>query len=257
VEGSESIEMEDNAYIGSAIAGALYIAAGIRLAQLRARTGQLPELLLSVCFLLWGISYLLFAVPSAFADESLIDPFFFPANVISQAGSLACAAFTWKVFRAHEKWAPVCFAGIALCLLAGAGGSFWEQGWQSSSPLTSTWYWLEWTGATLPFLWIAVEATIQFRKAGQRQQLGLCDAMVRNRFLIWAIIGVFWVTLQLIFIIQDIAWARSHQWPAYSDTLVGILELTSIGMVWLVFFPPAVYRRWIDSGSPNEIAAEG
>jgi hypothetical protein len=249
--------MEDNAYIGSAIAGALYIAAGIRLARLRGRTGELPELVLSVCFLLWGVSYLLYAVPSALGNESLINPFFFPANILSDAGALACSVFTWKVFRASEKWAPLFVAGIALCLVAGIGASAWAGEWEGSPPLTSAWYWFEWAGATLPCLWIGVEAFIQFRKASRRQRLGLCDALVRNRYLLWGIVGAFWVTLQFIFIFQDIAWARTHQWPAYSDTLVGILEIISIGTVWLVFFPPAAYRRWVESASPAEMLADG
>jgi hypothetical protein len=247
--------MEDS-YIGTAIAGALYFVAGTRLARLYRRTGEFPELALSACFVCWSVSYLLYAVPIATANESLIAPFFLAANLLDVLGILSCAVFTWKVFRIGEKWAPLFVAGIALCLVIGIGTSIWTGEFGDASPLTSVWYWLEWAGATLTYAWIGVEASIQFQKAGQRQRLGLSDALVRNRLLLWGLVGAFWLILQFIFIVQDIAWARSHQWPAYSDTLVGILESASIGTVWVVFFPPIFYRRWVERSSSNEIAAE-
>jgi hypothetical protein len=50
--------MEENAYIGGAIAGLFYLIAGIRLFRLSLRTGEAPERLLGVTFLVWSLSYL-------------------------------------------------------------------------------------------------------------------------------------------------------------------------------------------------------
>jgi len=128
---------------------------------------------------------------------------------------------------------------------------------EGSSPLTSVWYWLRWTGATVACAWIGVEASIQYRMAGRREALGLSDALVRNRLLLWGGVGVCWVVLQIVYIGQDIAWARTQQWPAFSDTLVGIIEFLSIGMVWIAFFPPRAYRAWIERRTPDAARAEG
>ena len=40
--------------------------------------------------------------------------------------------------------------------------------------------------------------------------------------------------------------------------LVGLLEIASIGTVWLVFFPPAFYRNWINKvATVADAAGEG
>jgi hypothetical protein len=30
------------------------------------------------------------------------------------------------------------------------------------------------------------------------------------------------------------------------DQLLGSLEMLTIGMIWLAFFPPRIYRAWIE-----------
>jgi len=249
--------MEDGAYLGAVIAGALYVIAGARLARLSLRTGELPEAALATCFLCWGVSYFAYAIPTALADESLIARCFFTGAILGDVGAVAAAVFTWKVFRAKAAWARVLVGAIALAFVASNAGHAAVGDFEGSSPLTSVWYWLRWTGATVACAWIGVEASIQYRMAGRREALGLSDALVRNRLLLWGGVGVCWVVLQIVYIGQDIAWARTQQWPAFSDTLVGIIEFLSIGMVWIAFFPPRAYRAWIERRTPDAARAEG
>jgi hypothetical protein len=35
------------------------------------------------------------------------------------------------------------------------------------------------------------------------------------------------------------------------DGLVGMIELTAIALIYLVFFPPAFYRHWINRATPT------
>jgi len=237
--------MDVSEFIGSGIAGLLYVVIGIRMGQLYARTRQAPELTLGVCFVLWGCSYLFYAAPSVLTDEGLIAPLFATGNVLSSMGTLACAAFTWRVFRPMDRWAAAFCGLIAICLVSGMGISAWAGELEGASPLSSSWYWLDWTGAALTYGWIALEASIQAARASQRMELGLCDAMGRNRLRLWSIVGMCWLVLQHVYVYQDITWARTREWPGHIDAAVGVIEIFSLATIWLVFFPPSVYRRWV------------
>jgi hypothetical protein len=39
------------------------------------------------------------------------------------------------------------------------------------------------------------------------------------------------------------------RWPASLSFTLALLELSGVAMVWLVFYPPAAYRRWINRES--------
>jgi hypothetical protein len=49
---------------------------------------------------------------------------------------------------------------------------------------------------------------------------------------------------------QNIEYQLTQELSAAMDYLLMTTELISISMVWLVFFPPAVYRRWIQRAAP-------
>ena len=40
------------------------------------------------------------------------------------------------------------------------------------------------------------------------------------------------------------------------DSLVGGFEVGAIALIWLVFFPPAVYQRWINRTATLSLAGE-
>jgi hypothetical protein len=244
--GGQSVDLKD--FLGSGIAGLLYVAVGIRMGRLYLRSRQLPELCLGICFVLWGCSYMLYAAPSALADDGLIAPLFSMGNVLSSMGTLACAVFIWRVFRDEEGWAARLTGFIAFCLVVGIGVSAWRGELEGASPLVSPWYWLDWLGATTTYAWLATEAFLQATRATQRMALGLCDSMVRNRLRLWSIVASGWLMLQFVYVFQDITWAATREWPGRSDTFVGLIEIASISIVWLIFFAPSAYRRWI-SGS--------
>ena len=45
---------------------------------------------------------------------------------------------------------------------------------------------------------------------------------------------------------QYIIYEITTQWLASLSLTLALLELSGVGLVWLVFYPPAVYRRWIN-----------
>jgi hypothetical protein len=75
--------------------------------------------------------------------------------------------------------------------------------------------------------------------------------------LLWALFGTLQVCLSLVLLPQYAEYETTNQFTAMWDALYGTIEIASLVMIWLVFFPPAFYRRWINGNAPLEMAEEG
>ncbi len=128
--------------------------------------------------------------------------------------------------------------------------------WEGFS-ISSGWFRLEWVGFTLPFAWAGSETFAQYSRARRRVRMGLCDPLVCNRYLLWALFGVLQVFLCLILLPQYAEYEASNQFTQTWDTLYGAVEIFSLVMIWLVFFPPDSYQRWINGNAPVEMAEAG
>jgi hypothetical protein len=248
--------MEDHAYIGELLAAVVYLIAGVRLLRLAQRTGEAPERLLGVAFALIGTSYLLYTAPIIYGLESLWTPLTLAGRITFAVGVVPVALFTRTVFRRHESWATWLVCGCGVLLSVGVTFSL-LGGDVEGMTLTSWWFWLEWLGYTVPPAWISVEAFLVYAGAKRRKRIGLCDALVANRYLLWAFHGLFGVGGSLSVIAMYSDYAATGTFSAWTDSLLGGLEMGSIVMLWLVFFPPTFYRRWIQSTAPVAKAEEG
>ena len=74
----------------------------------------------------------------------------------------------------------------------------------------------------------------------------------------WAsvLVGVLQLSTFLVSLAQYAEYEVTGVWSTWSDSTLGVLEMVTIGTIWLVFFPPAVYRRWVanDVESPEQTA---
>ena len=242
--------MEDSAYIGESIAGVVYLIVGVRLLRLALRTGKLPERFLSASFLAWGLSYVLYNLPYALADESLLRSLYPAGRLVTATGAITYALFTWSVFRRHDAGGLWMVAGTAVCLIAGVVGSVWVGDWEGVYPIRNPWWWPEWVGVTATEAWLGTEALVQYGKARQRLRLGLSPSLSCNRFLLLGLVSVLSLALQFVVVAQSIEYEITQRWSATTDALVSGVELTTIAMIWLVFFPPAFYRSWINGAVP-------
>ena len=248
--------MEGHAYLGELLAGVVYLIAGIRLLRLSQRTGEAPERLLGACFIAIAASALSYVLPNLPRFESLWMPLNFAGRVFVIPYSVIFALFTWRVFRPEARWGGWLVWGSAILLVIGIGGSAMGGDWEGFS-ISSGWFWLEWVGYTLPFCWAGSETFAQYSRARRRKQLGLCDPLVCNRYLLWALFGALQVCLSLVLLPQYATYETTNQFTATWDALYGTIEIFSLVMIWLVFFPPAFYRRWINGTAPAATAAEG
>jgi hypothetical protein len=235
---------------GNAIAWVAYLYVGVRLYRLSRRSGQLPEFLIAATFLFWALSYPLYDIPYAIVrSDELIPAVCSYASLITLAvGNAAFAFFIRSVFRPDARWATWLAAAIAVSLVAGVAGSAWVGDWVGINPLANPWYWLKDFGSFAPSIWMAAEGFAQYFKARRRLKLGLCEPMACNRFLLWGIAGVLWMILEVILTANDFALALTGQWSELLNFGVALFEVVPISIVWLVFFPPEFYRRWVEGG---------
>jgi hypothetical protein len=247
-------------YFGWITSGLIYLVAGVRVYSLSRRTGESSERLMAASLLLWGLSYFLYEISYAVAgDESRISLFFEVAwRAANYAADIAFALFTRRVFRTRERWATWLVAGIALCLIVGAGGLTWRSEWEGAHLLSSPWYWLESVGVLTPSVWMGIEGIAQHRKARQRRRLGLCTPLICNRYLLWGLAGILWGSSELVAIPQLTEFEIFRGWSISVDALVTSLDIPAVCIMWTVFFPPAFYRYWIEKlGAVADAAAEG
>jgi hypothetical protein len=204
--------LDASAYFGGAFAGFFYLVAGIRLVRLSVRTGQAAERLLGSSFLLWSVSYLCWQVPIADPDHVLATPLFFAGRVVNYIATVLCVVFSRLVFRNQKRWATGFVIGIAIGLSVGVAGSAAVGDWEGIHPLSNPWWWLEWLAYSAAMSWVGVEGLVEYSKARQRRRLGLCDALVCNRYLLWGLAGVLWALYALLLVAQTVHFERNQAW---------------------------------------------
>jgi len=235
--------MEEHAYLVPIIASFVYLIASVRLLRLHRRTALRPELLLGVCFALWGLYYFGFNVPSLLH----LDPWPFAIEWTIEStyilGAFPYLFFIRSVFRPDGAWASVLVAISSTFMVVGAGMGAVEG--QVVYSLHNPWFVVEWVGYTTPCVWMCVEAMLSRNGAQKRAQLGLVEPIVVNRYLLLALFGGFQVLACLsdLSLANDISSARAVS--LISNALLGSTEIASVVLLWLAFFPPTLYANWI------------
>lgn len=235
--------MEDSAYFTSIVAGTFYLVASYRLLRLGLRTGERPELLLGLYFGCAGQWYVLYNAPHFLGLESLpplVEQGVEWAYVI---GVVPYLLFIRATFRAESGWAMAVVAASTLLLFAGAAASSLSGGF--SNVMSDPAYLIEWTGYTVPCVWLCGESAITHAAAKKRAKIGLCEPIVANRYLLFAGFGFF----QVVACAADILWASGNEVgsvaASFSYALLGGSEIASVAVLWLAFFPPRTYSTWI------------
>jgi hypothetical protein len=244
--------MDESAYIMEAIAGVVFLVVGVRLYLLSRQTGQAPEFFIALMFVLWALGYALYDIPYAFVegDES-IAPFFAYSSLLAiNLGNVALALFTKQVFRKKQRWALWLVVAIAICLALGAAGSAWVGDWEQVNPLANPGYWPQTLGGIAPAAWMGIEGLAHYASARKRLKIGLCAPLTCHHFLLWGFAGALWSGLEIVLVTQDFIYLSAGDWSGALGIVSGLLEIAPIGMMWLVFFAPSGYRRWIEGATP-------
>jgi len=88
-----------------------------------------------------------------------------------------------------------------------------------------------------------MEASVYYLKLRQHRWLGEGDALLCNRMGIWCLVGVCWVVVESLSAVQYVIYEATQRWLVSLSFTLAVLELIGVAMIWLVFYPPAAYRR--------------
>ncbi len=229
-------------------------ALGARLLRLSRRSGLEPERWLGFAFSSAGASAWL--LPLA-ASGSLAPETSRILALVAQVGLTgavcAFAVFTWRVFRSDSpaaRW----LALVVVVANVAAAGAVVASGVPIPTGPAGLAIVLARCGA---LLWLFVESALCARRARRRVRIGLGDPIVANRFVLWTV----WTgTLAAIpLFVLGLRAAGALEAPVAGaplpPMLTAVLVLLGAGgaaaalAVWLAFFPPAAYRRWILAGA--------
>ena len=235
--------MEENAYITAIAAGTFYLIASYRLLRLSRRTRERPELLLGLYFALSGLYYLVYNSPSLLGIDQWPLPIGIAIEWTYTIGVLPYLFFIRAVFRRDDAWAGWLVGACSAFMLVGMGEA--TATGRVEPVLDNPWFFMEWLGYTIPCIWMGCEAMLCRQGAKKRARIGLCPAIVANRYLLLALFGGF----QVLACFADLYWAHDKAGgeavSMISDALLGGAEIASVTLLWLAFFPPRSYENWI------------
>jgi len=241
--------MENGFDLVSIFTGLFYLLASHRLIGLSFRTRRHPELWLGCFFAASGLWYVVYNMPYLFGFDEL--PALVGASVewLYALGAIGYLLFIQITFRPDAAWAvTLVFIGVAFLLIGVTGASL--SGHYSVS-LESPWFLMEWIGYTIPCFWMCAEGFRARVLAGRRARIGLCPAIVANRYLLFASFAL----LQILGSFAELLWAFELDSSSAFETLVFHLltgtEIVSIALLWLAVFPPTRYREWIAHRAEN------
>jgi hypothetical protein len=236
--------MEQSAYLISIAAGVFYLIAGYRLLRLSRRTGEHPELLLGIYFAFSGLWYVLYNAPYLLGMEALPPLIGKGIEWLYVVGVVPYLLFIRSAFRPGSAWATAVVIVCTLFMFAGAIVT--SVTGELSITLDDPAFLIEWIGYTVPCVWMCCEGALSNAAARKRVRIGLCDPIVANRYLLFACFGF----CQTAACASELSWAYVNSTGAasssISEVLLGGTEIASVAVLWLAFFPPLVYRRWID-----------
>ena len=106
-------------------------------------------------------------------------------------------------------------------------------------------FWIEIVGAQGAIAWAAAEAWRYSRQLAKRADLGLAEPELANRALLWCGFGVAQLTLVAFVVLATWLFAETGRIFVGVDMSIAGSGLASAVCLWLAFWPPVAYRRWV------------
>lgn len=224
---------------------------GVSLLRTAWRTRRVPELLIGLgLFGMGPVSQGLTAVAgTGRLPAGEVDPLLHALGTVGSTVGMACVyGFVLTVFRQGVAWARGLTAAAVVTLVAASVGSVTALG--SAPPdVPSQEVLHDWGAAilgvfTLAFGWAALESGSYYVRARKQLRLGLIDAAVTNRFLLWAVASGSAFLLGLCLLRFQLQGQQLSGSLVPSLLIMGVSLVTGAAM-YLAFLPPRVYLAWV------------
>lgn len=219
---------------------------GLRLLWLWFKTHELPELTLATAYLAGGpLGWTLTLVGSLTAN--LHTPLGLTLRTIGvfflSLGSVGLFAGVWRIFRPEHRWIGAVCALYCSVLVA----DFVRNAVLHGTPFlraNEPWFWPGSIGRSLPFWWSTYESLRYYALLRRRLRLGLVDPALANKLLLWGISGLAASAMSVLALAGTI-FDFDYRYAKATFTAYGALGMASAVAIWLAFFPPDRYLRYI------------
>lgn len=226
------------------------IVVAVRLLLLHRRTGDWPELLLGTMLAaVVGVGYPLRIATTQAPDWSVACVIV--SDLAIAIGFTLLYVFTWRVFRPDSTVARTfAVAASTVLFLHWIFGSVrvLDHGVADVTNVPMTDIVSQIGTVAVAYVWTAIESLRYYGAMRRRAKLGLADAVVTNRFLLWGIMAVgatCGVALNGIGAALHIDTMRN---PAIllASSCTGLVQTV---FLLLAFLPPRAYLDWVRSRS--------
>jgi len=157
-------------------------------------------------------------------------------------------SFTRLVFRPHSRMVRGGIVAAALLMLSGLAIGTAQGDWLGYRS-DRIWIWLETGPQLLAYAWTWLESGLHYARMRRRLAHGLADPLVTNRLLLWALYGAAMLGAGVFYLISIGVASFSGDYPFALDLAMICCTSASCGAIWLAFYPPRAYRRWLASAS--------
>jgi hypothetical protein len=227
---------------------------GLRIRKLAKTTGGAPERWVALCLLaICGVAYPLLIVSQVAPAGALRVALLSLGVGIAHVGIAAIFLFTWSAFRAEAAWIRWPIAAVCVAMGAhwvGVTGILWNarESAGSMADMSPVWSLFPSLVSSVGFAWTGGEALHLWSLMRRRQALGLADALVVNRVLLWGLVGL---SSTIINANNILAIARGVNTMADPGTalVTAVMGCFNAAALYLAFLPPAGYARWVRQGT--------
>ena len=220
---------------------------GVKLLARARKSKGVPELLIGLAYVAApALGYPLCVVAPMLGRGAAV-PVYLVGETLLMFGCCCYLFFTAKVFRPAAVWAMWIAAAGSVVLVGGGIQNIWSflnyadaaemvaRARIGLAPIV--------TVLGLYYVWTAFEGFRYHGMMKKRMALGLADAVVTNRFLLWAFAGLVslaWNSISAGCLVAGID-LRSTV-PLLATSAGGFANTI---LIVLIFMPPAAYTRWV------------
>jgi hypothetical protein len=228
---------------------------GISLLRTALRTRRAPELLIGMgLFGMGPVSQGLTAVAgTGRLPAGEVDQLLHALAAVGSAVGMACIyGFVLTVFRPRVAWARAFTTLAVVTLVVASAGSVTALSLAPpdapSAEVLHGWGVVILGAFTLAFGWAALESGSYYLRARKRIRLGLIDAGVTNRFLLWAIASGSAFLLGVCLMMFQLEGQQLTGSLLPSLLIMCVSVITGVTM-YLAFLPPRAYLAWVQRGA--------
>jgi len=224
------------------------VALAVRMLRLARRTRELPELMIGLHMVALVLGYLIeFVGMEIGSSHSSVGVWLGgTANLLYALSIFVYLLFTWKVFAPNSRLAPILVMATTLSLAVGWTGEVLTTDFGfSAARFAGPWFWIAFVPRMIGMGWASFEALSHHGKLRRRLALGLADPLTTNRLMLWALAALSEWLIYLAVAVTILAGRPDGFLTGNAALWVSAFGVAGSICMWIGFFPPETYRRWI------------